>query len=380
MANRILIYGGSFDPPHTGHLRLLAEAVKTVRPDSVHVVPAFQSPLKSRHAVSPQNRLELVRLAFAGKKYGSPVTDDCEIKSGRKIYTWQTLSRFRRENPKAELYFLTGSDCLASFDRWKHPERVLALATVLTGLRPGAPIHADSPFKLLPGEFPDISSSGLRAEMFASGKIPDAVAPGCRDFIRKHGLYFLDIHAWLEKQVSARRYEHICCTAELALALAARHNADPVQVALTALLHDCAKGIPLPELADYCRRHHIKVPLFKEVSELHPGLLHAYAGAHMAKHSFGVADTAVLNAIRYHTTGRAKMPLLEKIMYVSDSCGRDRLYPMADRIRHIALTGSLDDALFAAVRAKLSFVVQTCRWLYPKGLELWNSLTAHNSA
>lgn len=380
MGKKILIYGGSFDPPHKGHLQLLTAAVKHVRPDEVHIVPAFHAPLKGRHAVTPQHRMALVKLAFAGCVTPEPLINDIEMKSGRKIYTWQTLERFRAANPGAELFFLTGSDCLLSFNLWKRPQRVLELASVLTGVRPGSPVPSKTQFQILPGEFPDISSTALRAELFAFGRVPKAIVPAAAAYIRKHGLYYRNIHGWLAAHVSPNRYEHICQTTSLAIELAQRHGADVNTVAVAALLHDCAKGVPTPDLVKYCVTHRIKVPMFKEVSTLHPGLLHAYAGAYMAEKQFGVTEPAVLKAIRYHTTGRARMPLLEKIIYVSDSCGRDRRYPMADRIRQSALSGNLDAALFAAVRAKLSFVVQTCRWLYPKGLELWNSLTAHNPA
>ncbi|MDD4003597.1 MAG: bis(5'-nucleosyl)-tetraphosphatase (symmetrical) YqeK [Elusimicrobiaceae bacterium] len=381
MAKRILVYGGSFDPPHKGHLKLLKAAVGSVRPDEIHIVPAFHAPLKDGHAVNAETRLELARHAFGPGPVGpAPCVNDIEIASGRKIYTWQTLERFRRANPAAQLFFLIGSDCLLDFSRWQRPDRVLELAVVLAGSRPGSPIPMDSPFTVLPGEFPDLASSALRAEMFAFGRIPASVAPGAAGYIRGNGLYYLNIHKWLAKNVSPARYEHICQTTGLAIELAVVHGANSNTAAMAALLHDCAKGIPTPDLARYCRRHRLRVPMFDEISALHPGLLHAYAGAHMAQQRFGVRNKAVLNAIRYHTTGRARMPLLEKIIYVADSCGRDRRYPMADRIRQTALAGSLDDALFAAVRAKLSYVVQTCRWLYPKGLELWNSLTARNPA
>ena len=124
--NRVLIFGGSFDPPHTGHRRLLAAALKTLRPDQTYLIPAWRSPLKAEHQASPEDRRRMAELlaTSVSDKRGAVRVDRFELARGKTTFTYQVLRRFRAMHSDAELWFLAGSDAFAMLDRWKRPKEV----------------------------------------------------------------------------------------------------------------------------------------------------------------------------------------------------------------------------------------------------------------
>ena len=126
---RIGIFGGSFDPPHIGHL-WIAEAVReSLNLDAISWFPSAISPLKpDGPSASNEQRLAMVRLAVSGCE--GYLVDDRELRRGSVSYTVDTLQQLMTEFPDAELHLIIGSDSLASMREWKNPERLLELATV----------------------------------------------------------------------------------------------------------------------------------------------------------------------------------------------------------------------------------------------------------
>ena len=179
---RLGIFGGSFDPPHVGHLLAAVDAVETLALDRLIFVPARVQPLKvGRTAAAGHHRLEMVRLLVQG----SPAleVDAVEIERDGLSFTVDTLTTFAGRYQAAERFLLVGADVLSSFRKWREPERVVQLATLavlqrndgtpdLSGL-PGSPV-------VLPTRRIDVSSTEIR-ERVAAGKsirgfVPEAVA------------------------------------------------------------------------------------------------------------------------------------------------------------------------------------------------------------
>jgi nicotinate-nucleotide adenylyltransferase len=127
------LLGGSFDPIHAGHVaivdRLLADALAA----HVHVLPAARSPLKDRTTAPAAERLTMARLALGGRSHVT--VDDREVRRGGASYTVVTLAELRAEHPADEWRLVLGSDSIADWDRWRQPERLLALATLLVVAR-----------------------------------------------------------------------------------------------------------------------------------------------------------------------------------------------------------------------------------------------------
>lgn len=162
----------------------------------------------------------------------------------------------------------------------------------------------------------------------------------------------------LEKELKKDRYDHTLGVMYTASALAMVYDVDLEQALLAGLLHDCAKNRSIQDQLRLAKKHHIGLT---ESERAMPALIHAKLGAYLAKHSYGIYDQAVLDAITYHTTGKAEMTMLEKILYISDYIepGRDRLETLPI-IRKIAFT-DIDKAVYMVSEATLGFLKKTGR-------------------
>ena len=188
---RIGLLGGSFDPPHTGHLLAAGDAFDALGLDRLLFIPAAIQPLKAGQArASGDQRLAMVRLLVADdERFG---VDSVEIDRGGLSYTVDTLTALSARWPAAELFWLVGADVLESFANWREPERIVQLATVVVLQRTGdAPDLAQMPgaARLLATRRIDISSTEIRQRVrdgkSIRGFVPDAVA----DFIAAERLY-----------------------------------------------------------------------------------------------------------------------------------------------------------------------------------------------
>lgn len=376
---KVLVFGGSFDPVHKGHVSLFRRALKTVAPDAAHIVPAYHSPFKAKSPTPFKLRMKMAKEAFGGlsKKI---VFDDYELKRGGKTYTYQLVEYLLKKYDKPEIYLLVGTDCLNDLHNWKNPQFIFKHATVIAGKRKG---YDENPaaFKhiFLPGFFPKLSSSRVRAHIMSCGDIPATVPPQIAPTILKHSLYGLEVHKWLKAHLKPNRYLHSKNVAELAAVLSDIYGVNVESAVKAGILHDAGKGLGAQELVRFCKEHKIRVPYFDDIAKLEPSLLHSYASAYIAKHYFGIADKDVLKAIAEHTLGSLHMSTLSKILFVADISSKDRKYKDAFLIRNLALQ-DLDKALIYAANRKLLYTIDTQKWLCPAGIDLWNYLIKQNKA
>ncbi len=149
------------------------------------------------------------------------------------------------------------------------------------------------------------------------------------------------------------RYEHTLGVSYTAMALAMRYGQDLDQAELAGLLHDCAKYFNDEEIIKKCRKHGIEV---SEAELRAPAVLHAKYGAWLAKNRYGVSDPEILSAIRWHTTGRANMTTLDKIIYVADYIEprRDKA-PDLPRLRALAFE-DLDQTMYEMLDGTLRYL------------------------
>ncbi len=194
---RLGLFGGTFDPPHVGHLLVAIDAVEALELDTLVLIPAAEQPLKVGVVrASAEDRLAMVRL-LAG---GDPrfVVDPIEIERAGLSYTVDTLAAYAAREPAAERFFLVGADVMGSFEQWREPERVLELAQLVVLQRSDAAAPAAGRvFEQAGSRAPrrlktrtiDISSTEIRARLGAGrsirGFVPDAVA----EYIAEAGLY-----------------------------------------------------------------------------------------------------------------------------------------------------------------------------------------------
>jgi len=188
---RIGLLGGSFDPPHNGHLLAAGDAFEALALERLVFIPAAVQPLKAHHdAAGPEHRLAMVRLLVEGDPRFA--VDPIEIDRGGLSYTVDTLSAVAAASPSAELFWLVGADVVRSFPQWREPRRITELATVVvlerTDAAPDLSSIRGSP-RSIPTRRIDISSTEVRRRVRAGksirGFVPDAVA----DYIAAERLY-----------------------------------------------------------------------------------------------------------------------------------------------------------------------------------------------
>jgi nicotinate-nucleotide adenylyltransferase len=188
---RIGLLGGSFDPPHIGHLLAAGDAFEALNLDRLIFVPAAVQPLKvNQVAATAAQRCAMVTLLVEGDPRFE--VSSIEIDRGGLSYTVDTLLSFSAEWPAAELFWLVGTDVLRTFSKWRAPERIVQLATIVVLSRSGeTPDLSEMPGtpRVLDTRRIDVSSTEIRQRVRAGksirGFMPDAVA----SFIAAERLY-----------------------------------------------------------------------------------------------------------------------------------------------------------------------------------------------
>ncbi len=190
---RIGVFGGTFDPPHIGHLLLASDAREALRLDRLIFVPAATQPFKvnTPPMASPRDRLEMVRLAVADD--ANYVIDDTEIGREGLSFTVDTLEQLSRKNPGAELFLLLGEDALAGIDQWRNPGRIRELATLAVMRRSGPGGSSVAAFAAgvttMSARRVDVSSTEIRERLRAGKSIKGFVPESVEQFIEARGLY-----------------------------------------------------------------------------------------------------------------------------------------------------------------------------------------------
>lgn len=157
----------------------------------------------------------------------------------------------------------------------------------------------------------------------------------------------------MEKVQDEKRYEHTLGVAFTAASLAMRYGADVKQAQVAGLLHDCAKCMTNEERMSICKKNKLEVT---PVEKANPFLLHAKVGAFLAKEKYGIQDEEILSAVRFHTTGRPNMTLLEKIVFTADYIEPSRkTAPNLDEVRTLAFQ-NLDMALCKILSDTLDYL------------------------
>ena len=381
---KIGIYGGSFNPPHLGHLAAAKAAMAALELDRLVFIPAGVPPHKDLAPGSPDRaqRLEMTRIA-ADQLLMPASTEvwDTELHREGKSYTADTLEEAAARWPGDELWLLMGTDMFLTLHLWAEPEKILALAGVCAfgrteadGEEMFAPqreflnrkFHAKIATISIPG-LVDISSTRLR-ELLAQGKGREFLPEAVYGYILREKLYgtraemkglsLEDLRCVSYSMVYAKRLAHIRGCEEEAARLARRWGADEEWMRRAAILHDCTKYFTVQQHLDICERYGIALSPLERATDK---LLHAKSGAALAKYIFGF--DGIYDAIFYHTTARAGMSLEEKILYVADYMEPCRAFPEVGELRRLAYT-DLDGAVGMGASLSVQEMVQRNKELH----------------
>ena len=362
---KIAIFGGSFDPVHAEHVNMVKAAQAALGTDKVIVIPAFIPPHKQDRALAaPQDRLNMAKLAFAGVK--NCEVSAYELNAGGTSYTYLTLGYFKEKYPDARLYFLVGADMLKDFYTWKQPETILSLAELVACNREGEKINfsaeqmrffAKFRKKFLSIEYTgrDISSTKARVLAAFGEDLKPYLPFDVIDYIEANELYRIRGVKEALAYLKPSRRKHTLGVALTAAKYATKYKLPERKVILAAALHDVAKNMPLtaPELAGFALQEEVPAPV-----------LHQYAGAYVAEHSLGIDDEDVLNAVRYHTSGRPNMSDLEKLIFLSDMLEPGRDFKGIEKLRR-ALENDLNECMYLSLKHELKYLKRGGGTIYP---------------
>lgn len=389
---KIGIYGGSFNPPHLGHMAAAKAAVEELGLDRLLIVPACDPPHKtlSADAATPQQRLEMA--VIMADQLPKAECWDVEVAREGVSYTADTLEEAKRLWPEDELWLLVGSDMFLSLQTWRNPQHIMELAGICAFDRDEEDSRAEfaEQKRFLEQTYhanvalisnPDvveISSTGIRKAL-SCGKGQEYLHETIYGYILREKLYgtFADLQRLTVEElrcvsysmVKAKRLPHIRGTEKTAVELAQRWGADPEKMRRAAILHDCTKYASKEEHLAICEKYGIELDDLERSAEK---LLHSKSGAALAKYVFG-QDDEIFTAILYHTTGRGNMTLAEKILYLADYMEPCRNFEGVEEMRRLAVT-DLDQAVLMGVRMSIQEMLDRNRIVHHNTLEAETSL------
>lgn len=364
---RVAIFGGSFDPVHCEHVRFAKEAAAYLHLDKLIVMPSFVAPHKTGGAhASGEDRLALSKIAFRALPQAE--ISSYEIEAGQVSYSYLTCRKFAERYPDAERFFLMGEDMLATFDTWRRPEEIARLCTVAACGRGGktpASLHSEfiahygRDFAEIPFTGKAVSSTELRValafpeegraalETWLDGEVLAEIA--------RRGLYRYPAQEQALLLEKPKRRAHSYRVAKMACMRARTLGIPEEKALLAAMLHDCGKYVPENS------------PLlngFRPPKDVPPPVLHQFGGAFLAEHRFGISDEEILNAIRYHTSGREGMAPLEKLIFLSDLLEEERSFSGVEELRALFYE-DLDGCLLRALGEQIAYLKTTGKPIYP---------------
>lgn len=389
MMKKIALFGGTFDPIHNGHLVLARELVKRLGLNTVIFMPTFVPPHKLKtDLASASDRLEMCRLAC--KPYAAFAVSDMEINRRGASFTVITLEQLKKKYPDAQLYLFVGADMFLTLSTWYRFADIAQLAILCTVPRDDVTAETLHEYakqlekqgavcRVEDVETPRISSTEIR-EKAARGESVDALVPSAVSaYITSNDIYtankvykdkneqYIDI---IRGRLTPKRFRHSLAVAEQAKHLAEKYGADVEKAYTAGLLHDILKDTDGDSQLQILQEFGI---LLDDVEKGSPKLWHARAGAVFIENILGIQDADMLNAVRYHTTGRAGMSLLETILYLADFTSADRNYPDVEVLRELTERDLLSAMEYAVAYTIDDLKATNCR-VHPDTTDCYNDV------
>lgn len=334
------IFGGSFNPPHKEHIEICKDCLDRLQLDEIILVPCGNAPHK-KELLSFEERKKLLELSLPDNL--PFVIDDIENTLDGVTNSARVLPLLKEKY--GDIAFIIGSDSLRDMHTWIEPEKVMKFP-IIVAEREGVDrekvlsarayyeekVGADITF--LDKTYPKVSSTIIRTKL-ALGIKPQEITEKVYQYIEEKGLYHYrqEMVEEVKARLTTKRFEHTKQVVLMAVRLNEGLKLDFDKVFVSALLHDVAK---------YSTKEHKTVPL--EYSS--GGYAHAFFGAEEAQTDFGITDPDIINAIRYHTTGRSGMSTLEKLIYLADYIEETRTHSGASEARNIALSNFEDGFIY----------------------------------
>lgn len=379
---RIGILDGTFDPIHQGHIQMALSALEACRLNLLYILPAGDEAFKPCIAGS-EDRWKMVVTACTQDGRLNP--SRFEMDQPSPSYTVDTLLALKKKHPKAELFYILGTDGVMKLHRWPRLQDVFSLCTFLVCPRSGDTFLEDflsekdrlsaagARFSFIKMRPVPISSTEVRDNLAQGLPTPNLFSP-VREYCALKGLYGMACREkraaeWIDRlfaSQSPHRFAHSLSVAAYARRLARIHGLNQLKAEQAGLLHDCAKNMPLKEMRSIA----VAQSLTDDPAILSSNaLMHSLVGAWLARTEYGMDDPDVLEAIACHNTGRAGMSSLAMCVCLADSIEPMRQsYPLLEQIRVLSEL-SLERALLMSLESTAAFVRSRGKYLHPRTQE-----------
>lgn len=364
---KTIVFGGSFDPVHVEHTNILNAAVRELCADKVIVVPTKNPPHKSASKTPFSDRAEMARIAFS-KVAANVIVDDIENRNDGVNYSSDNLPVLEKKYGK--FVYVIGGDSLLALESWHEPEFIVRNFEIAVFDREGYRSAKDKAaelnekwngkIRILEYVGKEVDSHTIRDRLMLKADV-SGLDENVERYIKSRNLYS-EFFPYVDKAATyldAKRLVHSKNTALVALSLNRNFcpKIDEDEVLLAGLLHDVGKMYDKTELP-------------KNIINAIPSdsigtpVQHQFVSAEIVKNDFHIFDEDVLNAIRFHTTGRENMSQFEKLIYVSDLISYERNFQGVESLRK-AVYNDFEKGFITCLTYSRDYVVETGRAVYP---------------
>lgn len=369
---KIGLFGGSFNPVHLEHINIAKSAIKELNLDRLIIMPTFIPPHKDTVLASPEDRLNMLKLAF---KWEDKIqVSDYEINKKGTSYTYSTVE-YLKNKYDCQIYFIMGEDLIATFDSWKNPDKIVKNAEIVALSRDNYTVDFDKVQKdfinrygkkFIKLSYQGKGYSSTRIRVFSALGLPldDLTKKEVANYIEENNLYKEEKHLgyieYIKKALPTKRLMHTASVIDTALRKASENGLDKDKVFLAGLLHDMAKYV------DYTKIENFSVP-----EDMPDKVIHAFLGAHLLENNLKIEDSEIIEAVRYHTTGKPDMSKLTKLIFIADMVEDFRSYDGVDQLRECYEKYDLDSCLRECLKEEIIHLQRKNQPIYRLTLEAY---------
>ena len=379
---KTVIFGGTFNPIHIGHKEMLSFVCGRDDVEKVLLIPT-KSPVHKvgYDLASGEHRLKMCEIL--SEEFPKSEVWDIELKREEKSYTYYTLLDCKKMLPNADIWFLCGADMLITIKTWFRYADLIKMCKIMAVFRKGEDkdkfqsiieeIKNDgATIEVIDAPIDNISSTEVRKAIANKNEIKGMVPEKIANYIIENNLYQGTTDMTIEEyknhikaKLTDKRYHHSLCVADEAVRLADRYGGDKEKAYLAGLLHDVLKDTDKNEQLKLAKQFGI---ILSDLEISAPKLYHSLIGCEYVRQVLGVEDDEIIDAIRYHTTARANMSLLEKIIYLADYTSLDRDYNGIEQMRK-AVDISMEAAMMIALKFTVDELNEKGAAIHPNTLE-----------